>query len=553
MSPRERLLEGIVGNEICGIAGVTCLSDHHKDQDDVQRCKGDAETNTRPLIDLIEAALKNPKIPSPKPTAHSDGISLLAKVIETKRHRENIDPSIVEKNATSTPQKKLEIKKLNPTVDMLSVLPTLPCEPEYDMGKDYDQVWDDHFPFVTRPPLGPSAPCSTDTEDDIESSKADHWFPFDTALEKNMSFAENEKVAHPSPDERLCYNVEPGAIEKLPYCKIHKKTSKEQGERAEEPLFCFQVTEMYCNNMILCCSVCSTWRHAECGGHYTFCPPRKCEENFKPVCDRCHKEKDARQKNMHVDKFLARQRDIHLRKTLTSMDLIRHASYSKHGLTSKWPLGSVMPGNIGVHCKGVQIRNERTEKQWADMLQRLENNTTTSAKQRSKDLQFLLNRLEEAEVKTDLHNMILFLERDGKKQHPVGFERPQFNFFDPAEDKSRLAFLNQDYSDDSSSLEEENSEFESPSENEDFSESKQDGYTKKAVNNRNDVVLGRYKSSNIPRKTKLEKNCIREGCDRRPRFDSAFCSDACGVHVMQQDLLRSLNFVNDMHPCRLHN
>lgn len=546
--------------------GTTTTQERFHDEGTVGN--GDCEGNGL-LTDLIKVALNGSNNIRAEKPADTDGMSLLAMATEMEMQQGYLDTSIVENDAKSTPQsRKLETTKtnkntrLNPTTDdILSSLPTLPCEPEYDivMGNYHDQEWHSRILLNTKS-SGLLRPYSPDMEEDMESSDVvDHWFPSCPIEddEQHDGFTKEKKVdsSHTSSNDRLRYTVEPGVIEKLPYCKIHEKTLKEQNRKpTDEHLFCFQVTEMYCNNMILCCSQCSTWRHAECGGHYTYCSPRKCEENFKPVCDRCHEEKDVGKQYSHVEKFLARQRDIHLRKTLMSSDIIRYASYSKHGLGCKWPLGSVIPSHIGGHYRSVQIRNERTEKQWAEMLQRLNSDSGTNAKQKSKDLQFLLNRLEEAEGKTDLHNMILFLERDEKRQCPIGFERPLFNFFDPEEDHCRLAFQNKNYSDDSSTSSDENSESESPSDHEDIPESKQDHDTNKSTNNQSDVVLGRYKPSTITKKrTKVKRHCIREGCNRKPRFDSAFCSDACGVHVMQQDLLRSLSFVNGMHPSRLHN
>jgi hypothetical protein len=42
--------------------------------------------------------------------------------------------------------------------------------------------------------------------------------------------------------------------------------------------------------------------------------------------------------------------------------------------------------------------------------------------------------------------------------------------------------------------------------------------------------------------------CGRIGCYRSPRFDSVFCSDACGVSALESDLLRALNYASDLHP-----
>jgi hypothetical protein len=49
-------------------------------------------------------------------------------------------------------------------------------------------------------------------------------------------------------------------------------------------------------------------------------------------------------------------------------------------------------------------------------------------------------------------------------------------------------------------------------------------------------------ASNIP------QACAREHCDNRPRFDSIFCSDSCGVSTLEVDLLRSLEYASKLHP-----
>merc|ERR1712216_769807 len=42
--------------------------------------------------------------------------------------------------------------------------------------------------------------------------------------------------------------------------------------------------------------------------------------------------------------------------------------------------------------------------------------------------------------------------------------------------------------------------------------------------------------------------CARIGCSRPNRFDSRFCSDACGVSVLELDLLRTFQDASDIHP-----
>ena len=47
--------------------------------------------------------------------------------------------------------------------------------------------------------------------------------------------------------------------------------------------------------------------------------------------------------------------------------------------------------------------------------------------------------------------------------------------------------------------------------------------------------------------------CARKGCSRKPRFDSVFCSDACGVSALESDLLRTFQYASDIHPSLLRN
>jgi hypothetical protein len=53
--------------------------------------------------------------------------------------------------------------------------------------------------------------------------------------------------------------------------------------------------------------------------------------------------------------------------------------------------------------------------------------------------------------------------------------------------------------------------------------------------------------------TSVTHTCAREGCTRKPRFDSLFCSDSCGVSALELDLLRSYEESSDIHPSVLRN
>jgi hypothetical protein len=110
------------------------------------------------------------------------------------------------------------------------------------------------------------------------------------------------------------------------------------------------------------------------------------------------------------------------------------------------------------------------------------------------------------EGQTDRHNMLVFLLNDGQGKVPVGFEEEQRNLLDPADD------LDEDEDDE------------------------QDG------------VKERLRETSSNRIESCSLKCQQKDCQNIPRFDSLFCSDACGVSVLQNDLLRTFNYASDMHP-----
>jgi hypothetical protein len=103
--------------------------------------------------------------------------------------------------------------------------------------------------------------------------------------------------------------------------------------------------------------------------------------------------------------------------------------------------------------------------------------------------------------------MLVFLRNDTRVKVPVGFEEEQRNLFDPADDL--------DGDDEQDDKEERDNE----------------------------------SSSKRPAPCNLK--CLQRDCTIKPRFDSLFCSDACGVCVLQNDLLRTFNYSSDMHPSTL--
>ena len=320
-------------------------------------------------------------------------------------------------------------------------------------------------------------------------------------------------------DERLDTELEPGVLEKIPHCRLHRLKRKNVGSLAEL-VYCFQVTECYPGEMMVCCSICGTWRHAVCGGHFEPYSVRKnANEPFVAICEQCHQEKEIIKEYPMAKARIERQRMEQLRRGLSTTAVMRSMSFSKHGGTYKWPLGSVSATHVGGHTRSVQARHDKAEKQWADLLTRLGRGygyrTKERQRVRTKELERLLVAVEDAEGQTDRHNMLLFLLRDTKRPVPVGFEEEYKNLFDPC------------YTDE---------EFDSFG----FSPSIRRLDSHKQTKETSD---GNDESSKL-----TCKKCIREDCNKNARFDSRFCSDACGVHVLELDLLQAFYESNDIHP-----
>lgn len=307
---------------------------------------------------------------------------------------------------------------------------------------------------------------------------------------KTSKFRVNEKKIR----KRLSGLAEPGCLEKLPHCKIHRIHAK--GGQPEFA-YCFQVTELYPNEIMVNCSKCGTWRHPACGGHYDNYSTRKnTKEPFVAICDFCHEEERFLGEFPRAAERIEGQRMVQLRRALATSAVMRQASYSRHGGTYRWPLGSVSASHIDGHTRSVVARHEKAEKQWSDMVQRLGRGVGYRAKDRARsrtrELERLLVSIEDAEAYTDRHNMLHFLMRDTAREKPVGFERELTNIFDP-----------------------------------------DNGF---GINEATSM-LKRQSSS-----------CARKDCPRQHRFDSLFCSDACGVSVIESDVMGSIFEASEIHP-----
>ena len=544
-----------------------------------------------------------------------------------------------------------------------SAMPTLPVEPNYQPKPDQDgneQIID---PTLGQTPGNPmpikdasrnvNGPIyiEREKEDFIPggyTNPVDTWWPSNHSLRRekkaqrhnNSDNDINERITNAlggkttitkEMHERLSNEIEPGVLEKIPHCKVYERLYRQEHGRApKEPLFCFQVSEIYCNSIMLCCSKCSTWRHAECGGHYERYSPQSIQEEFTPTCTICHKEEGVVEKYPLAIKRIDRQRTIHLRKAYATSAIMKQAGYAKHGGTYKWPLGSVSATHIGGHTKSVHIRHDRSEKQWKEMASKLGQGNYRSkdrVKMRTKEFERLVLNLEDAgtctapsyfpfvsffasshsilpnvltEATTDRHNMTLFLHNDTMQKYPAGFEKPRLNFFDPAEDIQR------DYE----KLEREEEEVENKVDEESVhSKSENNGKRYKRnhdldmssdsseedelhVNKISDLrddsddsdendykelsKRSRVETSTLSCSPELENEmdvdpngrdllltgkrkdpqcpiCIRPNCNKPSRFDSSFCSDACGVATVEVDLLRSFEYSTEMHPYILRN
>ena len=145
-------------------------------------------------------------------------------------------------------------------------------------------------------------------------------------------------------------------------------------------------------------------------------------------------------------------------------------------------------------------------------------------KVRTKELEKLVEFFEDAEGFTDRHNMKLFLHMDTAAEQPVGYENEKHNFFDPAN------YPNDKDSDDDIGNDGK------------ISESESGTYTSKKAGGETTKKESVDESS---------PSCAREGCINKPRFDSAYCSDRCGIHVIERHLLKTLEYAEEIHPAML--
>ncbi|GKY96708.1 hypothetical protein MPSEU_000630300 [Mayamaea pseudoterrestris] len=306
--------------------------------------------------------------------------------------------------------------------------------------------------------------------------------------------------------ERLANSAEPGVLEKLPHCKLHRLHTRTK-TGSDEFAYCFQVTELYPDELMVNCTGCGTWRHAACGGHHApYSIRNNIETPFVCVCDRCHEEAGFLNKYQKGAQRLERQRMEHIRRALATSAVMRHATLSEESTKPKQVKMS-SSGNVNGHQKTreVHARNEKAEKAWVTMAANLSKANGVGFKEqrriKAREFERLLLAVNDAEHYTDRHNMLVFLLRDTTRDIPVGFELQPKNIFDPEEWGNNVTSARQ-------------------------------------------LATG-YASKND------SCGCARKGCNRQSRFDSLFCSDGCGVLVLEQDLLLSLREAEEIHPTLL--
>jgi hypothetical protein len=152
---------------------------------------------------------------------------------------------------------------------------------------------------------------------------------------------------------------------------------------------------------------------------------------------------------------------------------------------------------------------------------------------------------------TDRHNMLIFLLQDTIRCKPVGFESSRKNIFDPEEEDNEIPGPDSDDNGESSCGEDQSPNTSEPDDAEkkpffdptqELSESNE-SQTKESL----DGDESQDEESPIPESCL----CSRSGCRKKPRFDSAFCSDGCGVSALESDLLRTFYYASDIHPSSL--
>lgn len=524
-SPSSQLKQvPLLNNRIAGMTGLATL------QDMAEVAVAEAIPRHGTVDDILKAADSESKA-----FDSADVLASLKKVewpdSEDEEEENMQDPEGQALKASKDPVESIE------TPFFKSYFPALPEEPQYEDNRETEEKKEeamDDEAKAAEDGKGQSRARAESFGAEVVSNvlqypyPVDPWYPAMNSRKRERrqqgetsdedDFEEDKellKETHLRANPRkirshLANEMEPGVLEKLPHCRLHRMRTKYS--TVSELLFCFQVTESYPNDIMVNCSRCGTWRHAACGGHYKPVSAREsASEAFVAVCENCHAEEKYLEENPRGKHFLERQRIEHVRRGLSSSAVMRQMAFMKHGGNYKWPLGSVSATHVGGHIRSVQGRHDKSEKQWSDLASRLSRRFgCSSAKERSrvrtKELERLLVCVEDAEGQTDRHNMLLFLDRDTRRHKPVGFEKKRRNIFDPEEMQHHHS---------------------GSSTTDDTAKTDEQSDSSSAMS---------------------ESLCARRGCTMKHRFDSLFCSDACGVSTLESDLLNAFHEASDIHP-----
>lgn len=394
--------------------------------------------------------LANPQIVSPSTVTNTPTLGTLGDLVNAGQNVKKWDdaattlmgikskvewPDTESEDEGDNGWEELQAIRKGDTIDLPnfnSVLPQLPEEPRIketndSLEKHKGILDDDSVDWKERTKARSNSRTQEHGASEADSGVVEYRFPIDTWWPSSSTVRRERKTTGETPPstryqsseealgkdssfridadesrEVLANVVKPGILEKIPHCRVHRMNMlKKKNPMAPELCHCFQVTELYPNEHMICCSICGTWRHASCGGHFKPVSVRESmDKAFVPTCDRCHAEQKLLKDYPLARKRIERQRTEQIRRGLATSAAMRQASFSKHGGTYKWPLGSVSATHIGGHTRSVHTRHDKAEKQWMDMATRLGSNSGARAKDRvkyrTKELERLLVSVEDA-------------------------------------------------------------------------------------------------------------------------------------------------------------
>ncbi len=156
--------------------------------------------------------------------------------------------------------------------------------------------------------------------------------------------------------------------------------------------------------------------------------------------------------------------------------------------------------------------------------------------------------------------MLIFLLQDTIRSAPVGFECNRKNIFDPEEVDKVIVGPDSDDNGESSGSEDHTSITHVPNgamakhsiaSAQDLADSNESQREESQDEESQDEDSLDEESQDEESPVTEPSVCSRSGCMKIPRFDSVFCSDACGVSALESDLLRTFYYSSDIHPSSL--